>query len=137
MLKPLPNVIVKQQIVIITTHSPFVLSSLSNTVICDLERMETVEDLTAYSYESLVDSYFETDKYSTKVKENLKRYKILKVKDVQETLSETEIRELLKLENYFESLPKYQNEEIGFLFNRIQESVSIDEIKEINENIDF
>ena len=43
---------------IVTTHSPFVLSSLSNAVAFDLEHQEIIEDLTEYSYESLVEGYF-------------------------------------------------------------------------------
>jgi len=43
---------------IVTTHSPFVLSSLSNAVAFDLEQQEIIEDLTEYSYESLAEGYF-------------------------------------------------------------------------------
>lgn len=43
---------------IVTTHSPFVLSSLSNAVAFDLEHQEIIEDLTEYSYESLAEGYF-------------------------------------------------------------------------------
>ena len=111
---------------IITTHSPFVLSSLSNTVICDLEKNFITEDLTGYSYESLVDSYFDTDKYSQEVKDKLKRFEELTIKDndkqlVDKQLVDKELREYLKLEIFFDTLPKYQNEEIGFHFNRIQQ----------------
>lgn len=35
---------------IVTTHSPFVLSSLPNAIICDLEKKFITEDLSAYSY---------------------------------------------------------------------------------------
>jgi len=106
---------------IVTTHSPFVLSSLSNTVICDLEKRLVTEDLSAYSYESLVDTYFDTDKYSDEVKEKLKKYKELTLKDIDNRLEREEFKEYIKLEMFFENLPKYKNEEIGFQFNRIQQ----------------
>ena len=42
---------------IVTTHSPFVLSSMSNAVAYDLEHREILSDLTEYSYESLAEGY--------------------------------------------------------------------------------
>lgn len=43
---------------IITTHSPFVLSSMNNAVAFDLEHREVISDLTEYSYEALAEGYF-------------------------------------------------------------------------------
>lgn len=43
---------------IVTTHSPFVLSSMPNAVAYDLEHREILEDLTEYSYEALAEGYF-------------------------------------------------------------------------------
>lgn len=43
---------------IVTTHSPFVLSSMPNAVAYDLEHREILDDLTNYSYESLAEGYF-------------------------------------------------------------------------------
>ena len=40
---------------IITTHSPFVLSSMPNAVAYDLEHQEVLDNLTEYSYESLAE----------------------------------------------------------------------------------
>jgi len=49
---------------VISTHSPFVLSSIGNAVICDLEKRFITEDLSGYSYDALIESYFDSDKYS-------------------------------------------------------------------------
>ncbi|MCB0544094.1 MAG: AAA family ATPase, partial [Saprospiraceae bacterium] len=49
---------------IVTTHSPFILSSVSNATICDLERRTITSDLSNYSYDALIESYFISDKYS-------------------------------------------------------------------------
>lgn len=103
---------------IVTTHSPFVLSSLSNAVICDLEKRVITQDLSAYSYESLVDSYFDIDKYSDEVKKNVARYEILAMSNKSE-LNENEIIELLELKDYFSTIPKFQNEELGLEISRI------------------
>lgn len=43
---------------IVTTHSPFVLSSMPNAVAYDLEHQQVLEDLSNYSYESLAEGYF-------------------------------------------------------------------------------
>ena len=43
------------------------------------------------------------------------------VKEIENKLVDSELREYLKLEIFFENLPKYKNEEIGFQFNRIQQ----------------
>jgi len=106
---------------IVTTHSPFVLSSLSDVVICDLEKSFITEDLTGYSYESLVDSFFDTDKYSQEVKDKLTKFEELTNKNNNDELIGKELKEYLKLEIFFETLPKFQNEEIGYQVNRIQQ----------------
>ena len=82
---------------IITTHSPFVLSSLQNAVICDLETKIVTEDLTGYSYDALVESYFDSDKYSNKLKDKVYRYELLCEKDSR---SIDEDKELEELRNY-------------------------------------
>lgn len=43
---------------IITTHSPFVLSSMNNAVAFDMEHREIINELTEYSYEALAEGYF-------------------------------------------------------------------------------
>ncbi|MDR0891259.1 MAG: ATP-binding protein [Mediterranea sp.] len=45
---------------IVTTHSPFILNSLPNAVVFDMERREAIqnENLTNYSYEALTEGYF-------------------------------------------------------------------------------
>jgi predicted ATP-binding protein involved in virulence len=108
---------------IITTHSPFILSSLKNVIICDLEKKQITEDLTAYSYESLVDSYFNIDKYSNKVKEELTRYQSLSNKFIEKNLTDDDKIEFVKLETYFENLPFFGNEELGIQIKQIRDMV--------------
>lgn len=50
---------------IVTTHSPFVVSSVSNAVIYDLSSLEQVDDLSMYSYESILDGLFNVLPIST------------------------------------------------------------------------
>ncbi|MCM1236895.1 MAG: AAA family ATPase [Ruminococcus flavefaciens] len=72
---------------IITTHSPYILNSLANAKVYDLENCVELEDLSAYSADALAEGYFEADAYSDKLKEKLRRYKELKEKqDLTELL---------------------------------------------------
>jgi predicted ATP-binding protein involved in virulence len=66
---------------IVTTHSPFVLSSISNATICDLETKIVTTDLSNYSYDALIESYFKTDKYSDEIKNKIKEFEELIEKD--------------------------------------------------------
>ena len=56
---------------VVTTHSPFVLSSIQNATICDLQRKIITQDLSAYSYEAIVEAYFDSDKYSQIIKDKV------------------------------------------------------------------
>jgi predicted ATP-binding protein involved in virulence len=66
---------------IVTTHSPFVLSSVSNATVCDLENKTVITDLSAYSYDALLESYFMTDKYSEIIKNKMAEYDRLSSKE--------------------------------------------------------
>lgn len=74
---------------IVTTHSPFVLSSISNAVIYDLEKHLRVEDLSSYAVDGIIEGYFDADKYSQEIKTKMARYKILAQKE-QKTIEERE-----------------------------------------------
>lgn len=94
---------------IVSTHSPFVLSSISNTVIYDLAEQEAVHDLTNYSYTSIVESYFEQDQYSQDLKNKLDRYEFLLK---QSQLAEAEQIELDNLHEELESAPTLMSPEL-------------------------
>ncbi len=102
---------------IITTHSPFVLSSIPNAVICDLEEEIVTEDLSAYSYDALIESYFNTDKYSEQVKNNILRFEKLASTD---KLKPDEKDELKHLRNYFVHAPKYLSNELMVKLQQIE-----------------
>ena len=64
---------------IITTHSPFVLNSIDNVVIYDLEKNIRLENMSQYSYEGIVEGYFEVDNYSNELKEKISKYRDLEL----------------------------------------------------------
>ena len=88
---------------IVTTHSPFVLSSLSNAVAFDLEQQEIIEDLTEYSYESLAEGYFGVKTASSYMGMQLDRLEELLKKEM---LSLSEKSELKDLVCDFDKIPK-------------------------------
>ena len=80
---------------IVTTHSPFVLSSLSNAVAFDLEHQEIIEDLTEYSYESLAEGYFGVKTASSYMGMQLGRLEELLKKEVLSLSEKTELKDLI------------------------------------------
>ena len=62
---------------IVTTHSPFVLNSIDNAVIYDLEKNIRLEGLSEYSYEGIVEGYFDVDNYSDELKNKISKYREL------------------------------------------------------------
>jgi predicted ATP-binding protein involved in virulence len=77
LILPMLNKIFPNIQFIVTTHSPFVLSSLKDTVAYDLERQFRVENLTEYSYDALAEGYFKVDTESNFLISKLDKFKEL------------------------------------------------------------
>ena len=73
---------------IVATHSPFVITSLPNAVVYDLEKHEHLDNPSYYSYEAVVESFLDTDMYSVDMKRQFERYKEFCFKE--RTLEENE-----------------------------------------------
>lgn len=56
---------------IVTTHSPFVVSSVKDAVIYDLSKLEQVEDLSMYSYEAVLEGLFGVFPISSLLQQNI------------------------------------------------------------------
>ena len=102
---------------IVTTHSPFVLSSISNSIIYDLEKGLVTEDLSQYSYEALVESYFDVDQYSERLKMQFTELKDLSNK---KQLSEEEKENYLRLKNEISQASKLFSEELLVAYQNLQ-----------------
>ena len=87
---------------IVSTHSPFVITSISNAVVFDLENKILIEDPSKYSVDSINKTYFNVAKYSQELRGKLERYEAL---DSQTTRNEPEQLELVQLTEYFNSVP--------------------------------
>jgi len=79
---------------IVTTHSPFVLSSMPNAVAYDLEHQEVLDNLTEYSYESLAEGYFGVKTESSYAEMQLDSFKKLLAKEELTDADKVEIRQL-------------------------------------------
>ncbi len=103
---------------IITTHSPFILSSLDNAVIYDLQNRTLVENgLENLPYEGIVEGYFKVDTLSEELREKFERYKDLVSKD---ELSDEEYEEMDKLEFYLDEIPDYLAKELASEYSRLK-----------------
>lgn len=90
---------------IVSTHSPFILSSLENTVIYDLENHVLVENgLADVPYEGIVEGYFKADAMSHSLRQKYERYKQLVQK---KTLTDEDLAEIAKLELFLDEIPDY------------------------------
>lgn len=89
---------------IVSTHSPFVLSSIKDAVAYDMERHEVIGDLTDYSYESLAEGYFGVKTNSVEIEVRLERLEELLKKGGGLDVSDKD--ELNRLKSDFEKLPE-------------------------------
>ena len=103
---------------IITTHSPFILSSSDDTVIYDLENRTLVKDgLKNLPYEGIVEGYFGVDALSKELREKFERYKELVSKD---ELSDEEYEEIDHLEYYLDEIPDYLAQELTAEYSKMK-----------------
>ena len=103
---------------VVSTHSPFILSSAKNAVIFDMESKTLVENgLSGLPYDGIVRGYFEADSLSRELREKFKRYRFLTGK---KELSDDEIEEIAKIETYLDEIPDYLALEITTEYRRIK-----------------
>lgn len=62
---------------IITTHSAYILNSISNACIYDLEKRVQFTDFSAYSVDDIAEGYLDADAYSDELKKKAERYQEL------------------------------------------------------------
>ena len=103
---------------IVTTHSPFVLNSLENAVIYDLEKNILVkEGMQKLPYEGIVEGYFGADQLSDELRKKYERYVSLVNK---KKLTDAEYAEIDSLEYYLDEIPDYLAAELTAEYNRLK-----------------
>ena len=86
---------------IVTTHSPYILNSISNAKAYDLERQVELDNLSGFSSDDLAEGYFEADEYSDELKKQLEQYEKLCLK---KDLTEEEHAQRAELRIKFKNL---------------------------------
>lgn len=102
---------------IITTHSPYILNSISNAIAYDLENCVKLENLSVYSSEGLAEGYFGVDEYSDELKEKIERYQML-VEKVEPT--EEDRAERARLRCQLKNIPRGLAQEAWEKFDEIE-----------------
>ena len=103
---------------IVSTHSPFILNSIDNAVIFDLETGTLVEDgLANCPYDGIVESFFDADALSADLRRKLERYKAL---TEMTELSDEDYAEIVELEHDLDEIPDFLSPEIASEYNRMK-----------------
>jgi len=102
---------------IVTTHSPFVITSVSNAVVYDLEKQVAVEDMSAYSYEAVIEHYYDVNMYSMEANKQFEIYKSLVDK---ENRSPNEMEQLVNAITYLKQIPAGAAEELVYSFREME-----------------
>lgn len=103
---------------IVSTHSPFILNSIADVVIYDLEKDRLVKNgLTNIPYGGIVEGYFNADSMSFVLKEKYERYRALVCK---KQLTDDDIEEIVELEMYLDEIPDYLALDITTEYQRLK-----------------
>lgn len=103
---------------IVTTHSPFVLSSIADSVIFDLKRQKQYTDFSDYSYSSIIEDYYEIDTYSEIIVKNIKEVEDMLQK---ESLTDEDLNQIKHLYDSVNELPEthFVSPELRIKFNSL------------------
>lgn len=104
---------------VVTTHSPYILTSISNAKCYDLENKVELENLSAYSSDDLAEAYFNVDEYSSEMKNKIERYRYLLEK---ESPSEEERAERAELRIEFKNHSVNMAKELKQIIYEIESS---------------
>lgn len=103
---------------IISTHSPFILNSLENVVIYDLENHVKVENgLSNIPYGGIVEGYFKSNLMSNLLKEKYEKYKKIVF---QKELTDDDFEEIAELELFLDEIPDYLALDITTEYQKIK-----------------
>ena len=103
---------------IITTHSAYILNSISNACIYDLEKQVHFTDFSAYSADDIAEGYFDAQNYSETMQDKIFRYQKLVLK---KELSNDEKAERAQLRIELKTANKLLEDDVSDAFNRIEE----------------
>lgn len=103
---------------IVSTHSPFILNSIPDAVIYDLENHTLVEDgLADIPYGGIVEGYFQASEMSKTLEEKFTRYRELVRK---QNLTDDDFEEIAGLEMFLNEIPDYLALDITTEYQRLK-----------------
>ena len=110
---------------IVSSHSPFILNSIDDAVIYDLEQKTLVQHgLSNVPYDGIVEGYFNANVLSDELHTKFERYKALVKKH---PLTDDEIEEIMHLELYLDEIPDYLALELATEYKRLKLEFSAQE----------
>ena len=102
---------------VLTTHSPFILSSTPNSVVFDLESGRYIPDgLTSYPYDGIVDGYFKADLLSNELREKFEEYKKLVLSEDRRS----NLARIAELEYYLDKVPAFLSLDFSVEYHQLQ-----------------
>ena len=103
---------------ILTTHSPFILNSVPNSVVCDLEKKVIVEEgLTNLPYSGIVEGYFDTKETSQELESKMNEYREISAKKEKTVMDRIRMKEL---EIYLDEIPDFLALDIATEYQRLK-----------------
>lgn len=102
---------------IVTSHSPFVLSSLPNATAYDLEHQEPISNLTEYSYQALTEGYFGVSTDSDYARLRYEELETLLKKDM---LSDTERLTAKQIIEDYKKIPEATSPELVGAYRQLE-----------------
>ena len=103
---------------IVSTHSAFILNSIENAVIYDLENKITVRNgLSDVPYDGIIEGYFDVSTLSKELQSKFERYKELVKK---KNLTDEDFAEIKRLALYLEEIPDYLALDVTTEYRRLK-----------------
>ena len=110
---------------IVSSHSPFILNSIDDAIIYDLEQKTLVQHgLSNVPYDGIVEGYFNANVLSEELRTKFERYKTLVKKH---SLTDDEIEEIMHLELYLDEIPDYLALDLTTEYKRLKLEYSAQE----------
>ncbi|ENR6205124.1 AAA family ATPase [Serratia marcescens] len=97
---------------IVTTHSPFVIMSVDDAILYDLSKLDYINDVSLYSYESVLEGVFDELPISSILEKNIKKLSEL-IND-----KESSIKEIARLVNRLTPIKNKLDSESGYFLSQ-------------------
>ena len=105
---------------IVSTYSPFVISSSENALAYNITNGNIIKNPNMYSYQSIIEDFFDMSTYSKKTVKLFNRYRALYLKDIGKKINSTEKKEITEIANQLSNAP-LSSRELYFAFKYMEE----------------